>query len=183
MQQYNRHTTRLQTWDYSQNGYYFVTICTQNRECIFGDIKNGKMILNDAGKIIDKWWLELSNKFDRVGLDVYQIMPNHFHGIIIIRRGFIYETRNHELLKSNHHMGLINQTPTLGHIIRYFKAKTSFELHANGLNQKIWQRNYYDRIIRNGQELEKIKKYVSINPLIWYRDRNNLQVKMNTTNK
>lgn len=80
----DRRSIRYQGYDYSQNGAYFVTICIENRQCLLGEIKDGKMILNDAGRLVQKWWMELSNKFLRIELDAYVIMPNHFHGIISI---------------------------------------------------------------------------------------------------
>src|SRR3990167_10807240 len=79
---HHRQSIRLKYYDYSQAGYYFVTMCTQNRECLFGDIKIGQMILNAAGKMIQEWWNKLLNKFTDIQIDEYVIMPNHFHGII-----------------------------------------------------------------------------------------------------
>ncbi len=81
---HRRRSVRLKGYDYSQNGAYFVTICTQNKECLFGEIIGGKMVLNDAGLIIEKWWLELENKFSNFKLDAFVVMPNHFHAIVVI---------------------------------------------------------------------------------------------------
>lgn len=80
----HRKSNRLQHYDYSQAGYYFVTICTQHRQCLFGEIVEGHMILNDVGKIIVHWWNETKNKFPHIELDEFVTMPNHFHGIIAI---------------------------------------------------------------------------------------------------
>ncbi len=82
---HHRQSIRLKEYDYSQNGVYFITICTQNKECLFGEIEDGEMRLNDAGKIIDRWWHKMKNKFPNIELDEYIIMPNHFHGILIIQ--------------------------------------------------------------------------------------------------
>src|SRR5438876_5847110 len=81
---HHRKSIRLKNYNYSQEGAYFVTICTQNRECLFGEIKYGTMILNDAGKMIDIWWKKIFEKYSNIFLDKYVIMPNHFHGIIQI---------------------------------------------------------------------------------------------------
>jgi hypothetical protein len=81
---HHRRSIRLKHYDYSQPGAYFVTICTHNRECLFGEIVSGAMVLNDAGKMVEKWWYELNTKFLNIEPDAHIIMPNHFHGIIII---------------------------------------------------------------------------------------------------
>lgn len=80
----HRQSIRLRDYDYSQNGAYFVTICCQNKACLFGEIVNGEVRLNDAGKMVEKWWRELANKFPAIELDEFIIMPNHFHGIVVI---------------------------------------------------------------------------------------------------
>jgi len=79
-----RHLIRMQSYDYSLPGAYFITICSQNQQCLFGKIINGEMVLNNGGKIIRDWWLELEQKFPNIQLDQYIVMPNHIHGIIII---------------------------------------------------------------------------------------------------
>ena len=84
---HHRRSIRLKGYDYSQNGVYFVTICVQNRECLFGKIKNGEMILNNAGKMIEKYWHQIPEHYPNVILDVFVIMPNHVHGILIIDNG------------------------------------------------------------------------------------------------
>ena len=81
---YKRRSIRLQGYDYSSNGAYFVTICVQNKECLFGHVENGEMVLNDAGEIVQKWWNKLETKFPNITLDEHVIMPNHFHGILMI---------------------------------------------------------------------------------------------------
>jgi hypothetical protein len=105
---YHRHSIRLSGYDYSQAGEYFITICVQNREHLFGEIINDEMILNDAGKMIEKWYLELSNKFPDIATEVYCVMPNHFHAIIVNTGknvgGFVGATLR----------GCPNNEPTLG---------------------------------------------------------------------
>jgi putative transposase len=128
-----------------------VTVCVHDRNRLFGDIVDGKMITNDYGEIVIQIWKSLLQMGIR--LDVFQIMPDHFHGIIIIDRS---------------HVGVSFMKPselTLGQIIRHFKAKCSYEIHKTGLNDKIWQRNYYEHIIRSEKELHSIRKYILDNPV------------------
>jgi len=143
---------------------------------MFGKIINNKIELNEFGKIVDKKINELK-KYKNVDIDIYCVMPNHIHGIMVItnfhhRRGLIHQTRDviHQTRQFGQWMGMINHAPTLGHIIRYFKAKTS-----RLTNMKLWQRNYYEHIVRNETELEKIREYITLNPTMWDRDRNNLE--------
>lgn len=154
-----------------------MTICTQNRECVFGEIVDGKMQLNEIGNLVNTQWNKLINRFHNIELDEYVIMPNHFHGIIQI--GSIN--------------GRDDRAPTsLGRIIAYFKYQTTKSINnivgvgfsdpnISGGNtppqrkifRKIFQRNYYEHIIQNEIEYEKIKKYIQLNPIMWERDRNN----------
>lgn len=171
----HRHSTRLPHYNYSSPGFYFITICTHKHQLLFGQIKNNHITLNAIGILIEKYWHCLTKKF-KIALDVFIIMPNHIHGIIQIKNPPVrvsFMKPSIDILKSNRHMGLINQTPTLGHIIRYFKAITSKTLHQNGFNIHIWQRNYYEHIIRNQIELDKTRQYIKLNPRMWHRDRNN----------
>ena len=172
---YHRRSIRLQDYDYSQNGYYYITICTRNFVEYFGQIKNGKMILNKCGEIVKQCWDEIPQHFDNVTLDEMVIMPNHMHGIVVID-GY---SRNVSC------RGLINQTPTtkwilqknpnmvLGKIIRSFKAMSCRLIRVNGFNRFQWHRNYYERIIRDEIELYIKRKYIINNPLKWHLDRNN----------
>ncbi len=84
MNRRNRRSIRLGGYDYSHTGAYFVTICTQHRECLFGDIVNGKMILNDAGRMVQTGWDEIPTRYPGIDIDAFQIMPNHIHGIIVV---------------------------------------------------------------------------------------------------
>ena len=155
---HHRKSIRLKDYDYSSDGAYFLTICAQNKEYRFGNVINGKMVLNLAGEMIKKWLCELENKFKNVELDEYIIMPNYIHLIIFIMNG----------------------THDIPQIVQWFKTMTTNEYIRNvkqnnwkPFNQKIWQKNYYDRIIRNEKELDKIRKYIFENPLKWELDKNN----------
>ena len=170
----NRQTMRLKSWNYSWEGYYFVTICIQNHKCVLGNIVNGKISLSFIGKIIEYEWLNIPRIFANASLDYWVIMPNHIHGIIIIRRGLIHQTPDR---------GMMNHAPTQwrlmqqcgvssGKIIRYFKAKTTKLIHDKN-HAFSWQRNYYDHIIRNEQSLNQIREYIQNNPLKWDMDVEN----------
>ena len=166
-----RKNIRLKNYDYSQAGYYFVTICTQDRQKLFGEILNSKLILNDRGEMIIKWIYQLGNKFPRILIDKYIIMPNHIHCIIIVGADpCVCPKNNHE---EGGHVG-----PPLPEIVQWFKTMTTNE-YIKGVkneiyppfNKRIWQRNYYDRIIRNKQEYKKIYEYIETNTLKWEDDK------------
>jgi len=171
----NRKKNRLQNYDYSQNGMYFITICVKEREELFGKIKSGKMILNELGRIVEKCYLEITEHFDNVYLDQYIIMPNHIHGIIEIN-----QVGNAYMRSSD-----INRTKMLlSKVVQGFKAAvTRMENGYDKDNKKervyafptIWQKSFYDNIIRNEISLNKIREYIINNPKVWERDRNNVE--------
>ena len=173
----NRKSNRLKGFDYSFAGYYFVTICVHHRMNLFGTIVGGRMVLNEWGQIAHNCWHEIPKIFLNVTLDTFVVMPNHVHGIIQIRRGLIHQTQTND-------EGMINHAPTeswrlmqkhdisLGKIIRHFKAKTTKLIHNQNYTF-VWQRNYYDRIIRDERELNHIRQYIINNPIQWDTDVNN----------
>lgn len=172
----NRHSIRLKNYDYSQSGLYYVTICTENRSCIFGDIVGATrgspayMKLNEIGKIVENIWKSLPDHHP-VELDTFQIMPNHIHFIIqIIDTG---GSRQNVLGGSRP-----APTITLGTIIGLFKSECTKQINIVGATRgspkiHVWQRNYYEHIIRNENDLNKIHEYIGNNLLMWDRDRNN----------
>ncbi len=121
-ERHHRHSIRLKGYDYSQTGAYFVTICTQNRECLFGEILNVEMVLNNAGRMIEKWWLELNRKFLTVETEEYVVMPNHFHGIIVIVGADLRVCP--ELDRGTENQGAHTGAP-LPIIIQWFKTMTT----------------------------------------------------------
>ncbi|MBU3942398.1 transposase [Patescibacteria group bacterium] len=174
---FHRQSIRLRNYDYASQGLYYVTLCSQNRELYFEN--------NDIKQMIDNQWQELKNKFPNIDLDKYVIMPNHIHGIIVITnnvnndcRGEVFSPPN---ITSNKLEGgmtppLQRKKPTLGQMIAYFKYQSTKQINdflKNPLDQKLWQRNYYEHVIRNQKSLDDIRKYIRINPLNWDRDRNN----------
>jgi len=166
-------------WDYSSDGYYFVTICTKNREEFFGEIKNGIMVLNEIGCILAKFWQEISQHFPFAHIDEWIIMPNHIHGVIGINnptnqcRDRINPVSTADIWKNgftteNNPMRKIS----LGRVVHWFKGRTSFEIHKNNQNFS-WQSRFYDHIIRDEKSLDNIREYIRFNPLKWELDRNN----------
>ncbi len=180
---HHRRSIRLKGYDYSQGRAYFVTICTRNRECLLGAVQDGKMVLNDVGHIVESVWQGLPNHFPTVGLDASVIMPNHFHGIIIVGAQFIAPCR---VGRSGYaptvgrdgkadQEGVMNHAPTLGKILRTFKAASTRLIRKTTLAEFVWQRNYYEHVVRNERALNAIRRYIQVNPLLWAYDRENLQ--------
>lgn len=175
-----RKQIRLKNYDYSQSGWYFITICIQDRECILGHIKEDKMVLNEQGKMVEKWLEKISDKFNVI-LDEYQIMPNHIHTIIHLVGADPHVRPNIQTHGSDRIGSTHGSTPTLGTIIQWFKTISTNEYMENvrnkkwkSFNKRLFQRNYYEHIVRNEQDLHAIRQYIQQNPLMWTRDRNNL---------
>jgi len=177
-QKHHRQSIRLKDYDYSQEGAYYVTIDVQNRECLFGEIVNYEMNMNEAGKMIDEQWNLLSERFPAVELDVYQIMPNHFHGIIVIVGATLVVAREMAMQNTNDIRAGTRPAPTLGDIVGAFKSITTNEYIKGVENQnwprfykRVWQRNYYEHIIRNEADLHRIHAYIQSNPAQWDKDK------------
>lgn len=158
---------RLLGYDYRQAGYYFVTACTKNRACLFGNIKDGLMAVNATGKIVEKCWNDLSNHY-RCHLDFFVVMPNHIHGIIIIPEFHVDAGLKPASTETKYH--------GLTEIMRGFKTFSARRINElpDSLGEIIWQRSFYDHIIRDERGLENIRQYINNNPLQWEQDRNNL---------
>ncbi len=155
-----RKSPRLAGYDYAQEGAYFVTICVQGRLLLFGGIIDQVLTLTGAGEMVDHWWREIPNKFADVQLDHWIVMPNHFHGIVCLNRA--------------DEAGL---TTSLIDVMRWFKAMTT-NAYLRGVkadnwppfDKRLWQRSYYDHIIRSQADLNRIREYVLNNPLRWRED-------------
>ncbi|EET21287.1 conserved hypothetical protein [Francisella philomiragia subsp. philomiragia ATCC 25015] len=175
----NRKNLRLQHYDYSSNGAYFVTICVNNRECLFGDIIDGQMCLNDAGLMIDEIYHDLENKFTNIQCGKYVIMPNHFHCVIHICNDVKSNVGVNLCVDPKLEKGEHAGTP-LHKIIQWFKTMTT-NAYINGVKTKnwqpfdkrLWQRNYYEHIIRNEKSYNEIVKYIQLNSLKWELDELN----------
>jgi len=182
---HHRHSIRLSGYDYSQEGLYFITICVQDRKCLFGKIVGvenlqPKMILNDAGKIADNCWLEIPEHFPNAVLHEHIVMPNHIHGIIeLIKSGShndsesnngvqIFEPRRNQFQKIiPHSIGSIVRGYKIG-VTKWFRNNTV--VVQNFEPQPIWQRNYYEHIIRDEKSYQRISEYIINNPKNWKED-------------
>jgi len=188
---HHRRSIRLKGYDYSKAGLYFITLCCQNREHLFGEIKNGEMIFNDAGNMVNKEWLALTRRFTNIQLHEYQLMPNHFHSIIEIidienTNGNVGATLVVATNGNRQPQGLHQQPQpvpqplkkTVGDIIGAFKSITTDEyivgvktLGWSPFNKKVWQRDYFEHIIRDEQEYFRITEYIINNPKSWKTDK------------
>jgi putative transposase len=193
---HHRRSVRLKGYDYSQAGLYFITICCQDRKCRFGKIENGEMILNELGTIAYNEWIKLVERFTSFELDVFQIMPNHMHGIILLNDVAGADT----LAQLGQPQGLAptdavaengsitdcddigtgaSPAPTnatIGEIIGAYKSLVfngclKIYKSKNDLMGKLWQRNYYEHIIRNAKSYENISNYIINNPAKWAEDK------------
>jgi REP element-mobilizing transposase RayT len=176
----NRQSIRLKNYDYSQPGYYFITICTQDRIHRFGKIIHEKMRLNDAGEIVADEWKKTPIMRKNIQLDEWIIMPNHFHTIIIVGARCTRPMNNTRPLTENGRKvnGRMQSAPTdsrvvLGDIIRGFKSSVTKRVRQlpNMNDTKLWQRNYWEHIIRNENELNHIRNYIRHNPQKWEMDQ------------
>ncbi len=150
---HSRRSIRLKDYDYSQQGAYFVTICTRNGQCLFGEIVTGTMRPNESGELIQGLWCELPNRYANLDLDAFVLMPNHLHGIIV----------------------LTDQAPTLARVVRTFKSISAILLNRllSRTGRPVWQRNYYEHIIRNERSLNAVREYILNNPARWSDDPEN----------
>jgi len=207
---HHRRSIRLKGYDYSQAGLYFITICVQHRECLFGHIAVGanpcgcpdggrpEMILNDAGKMVETEWLGLKTRFSNIELHEYVVMPNHFHGILEIIGASLVDTpvslvdtpNDNRQPQQGQPQGIAPTTldtpkttrdcpndKTVGDMMDAFKSITTVQ-YIRGVknsgwkpfNGKLWQRNYYENIIRNEKAYENISAYILNNPAKWKGD-------------
>lgn len=165
-------SARLEKWDYSSAGYYFVTICTKNREPYFGQIFNDQMQLSKMGHIAHKYWLTIPNHFPFVTLDKFMVMPNHVHGIIIIKNHYPHvETPNLGVSTNQSHPNYW-KSGCLGAIINQYKRVCTIKIRENGLFFA-WQSRYYDHVIKNEKSFWAIRKYIEENPIRWESDEQN----------
>jgi putative transposase len=178
---HHRGSIRLKEYDYSQPGGYFVTLCTHRRECILGDIADGNVQLNQFGEIVKEEWLRTEQIRPEITMDEFMVMPNHMHGIIMIRNDIpnISVGAYRRTPKDRAHINapLRREPKTLGSIIAGFKSVVT---HRINLLRKtpltpIWQRNYYEHVIRDEENLNRIRQYIIDNPVKWDEDEENPQ--------
>ena len=150
---------RLKGYDYSQSGGYFVTICTEHRRCTLGEVVGGLVQLSSAGQIVESIWSGLPGRFAGIEIDAYVVMPNHFHGIVMVP-DWVDGARE-------------SASTALGAIIRAFKAASCRAVRTSNQSEFGWQRNYYEHVIRNEADLDRVRRYVVENPLRWELDEEN----------
>ncbi len=183
-----RKTKRLKGFDYSESGFYFITICTNDFKHYFGEIKNHYMFLNEAGCMLYRNWENLEKEFDIVIPQEFIVMPNHIHGIIELRnkslqpvvgaypcdRPCILSNRN----STDNHKGYpyVRNTTSLGDVVGAFKSRTTGEYIKMVKNKlclpfpgKLWQKNYYERIVDNEKDYDNIAEYIIYNPNQWLK--------------
>jgi REP element-mobilizing transposase RayT len=174
-QKHHRRSIRLKGYDYTQSGAYFVTICAYQRMHVFGEIVNGEMILNDTGEIARDEWFKTEKLRPYVELyeDEFVVMPNHAHGIIWIVEN-VGTRRRRVPTAESFGKPVKGSIPT---IVRAYKSAVTYAVNgAQGVRGAVlWQKNYYEHIIRNDRELNNIGWYILNNPLNWQLDRDNLQ--------
>ncbi len=163
---HHRRSIRLDGYDYSQTGCYFVTLCTFNRECQFGEIMNGAMQLNEIGTIAAEEWTKTAEIRNGISLDKWVVMPNHLHGIIAI-------ASPHTSLGDRPVAPTGPAANSLGAIIANYKATVTRRINRlqDEPSEKLWQRNYWDHVIRNDADLTRIREYIVNNPAQWELDK------------
>jgi putative transposase len=171
MIKHGRKTNRLLGYDYSQCGHYFITTCVNDRCCVFGDVDNFEMKLNNLGRIVKNQWLWLAKQYSYVELDEFVVMPNHVHGIIINNQNHVGTGRDLSLRDA----GLFQSVKIkpLPELVGAFKTTSSKLIHEKGVSDFKWQRSYYDHIICDDDALDNIREYIMNNPVQWEFDRNN----------
>ena len=173
-QKHHRRSIRLPGYDYSQAGAYFVTIVAQNRETLFGEVVNAEMKLSQFGQIADECWRAIPEHFPNVELGAHVIMPNHVHGIILINeddsRNNVGATQCVAPTAPGIRRPKGPKQRSLGSIIGSFKSAVSHKINKQLSATGIWQRNYYEHIIRDETSLEKIRTYIIDNPHNWETD-------------
>ncbi len=191
---HHRQSIRMPGYDYSQAGAYFITLCTHQRAHLFGEIIDGRMTLNDAGLIAQNCWNAIPEHFPLVYLDEFIIMPNHIHGIVVINNvGEIHESpnehtrhvraNNHSPNEHKRHVRAIHESPLqmtiverrnmiIPKLIGRFKMQAAKQINLGRYTPGIpvWQRNYWERIIRDEREMQSVRQYIRNNPAQWQHD-------------
>ncbi|NEP14968.1 MAG: transposase [Symploca sp. SIO2C1] len=152
----SRRSIHLPEYDYTQPGAYFITTCSWQRQCLFGDINHGQMKLSRYGETVKFNWFNLTRVYPYVNLDAFVLMPNHLHGIIVLTEQAIATRKHHGL-------------PEVVRGLKTFSARRINQLR-NNRGVPVWQRGYYEKVIRNEQSLQNIREYIINNPLGWEKD-------------
>jgi REP element-mobilizing transposase RayT len=198
---HHRRSIRLAGHDYSLPGAYFVTTCTRQGLCLFGKVEDGRMRLNPAGKMVAEAWGSLGSEFDFIVIDDFVVMPNHLHGVIWLKREGEHEVRPYDEDEGDCPSGLVGPSGegehevrpyddgrmprgtarrSLGRVIQRFKSITTVRYiegakrsEWRSFHGKLWLRNYFERVVRNDDELNAIRAYIATNPSRWRDDPEN----------
>ncbi len=176
---HHRQSIRLRDYDYSQTGGFFATLCTHRRECILGDIVDANVRLNQFGEIVREEWLRTEQIRPEIKMDEFVVMPNHMHGIIMICNHIpnvsVGAYRCTPQDRAHIHAPLRRKPKTLGSIIAGFKSVVTHRINSfrENSNSPFWQRNYYEHVIRDEEDLNRIRQYIIDNPLRWDEDEDN----------
>ena len=167
---YSRRSPRLPGYDYRQSGTYFVTVCAEQMRLQFGTILDGELQLNSLGQLVSDEWKRLALARANVKLDRFVVMPNHVHGLIMIGEE---EERDSRQISGAETGAVTIQASSLGAIVGQFKAAVSRRAKTEGVagDTRIWQRGYYDHIVRDERSLNEIRRYILENPAKWHDDR------------
>jgi REP element-mobilizing transposase RayT len=177
---HRRRSLRLRDYAYTQVGAYFVTVCAYQRKCLFGEVVDGEMAVNDIGRIVAEEWLRSAEIRQEIELDAFVVMPNHIHGIVVITHvGKAGDVGAHGRAPLRTGDNFPYRPPrSLGSFIAGFKSactKRINELRALP-GTPVWQRNYFEHVIRNEGDLNAIREYIATNPLCWFEDKENPEV-------
>lgn len=192
-----RNSLRLQGYDYAQPGGYFVTICTYGRRCVLGEIVDGRMLLSELGRVVEDAWAMIPEHFKDTRADVFQVMPNHLHGIVEIKEarganmvrqadevnGAIVWARHVVPIQKNAKEKFGKPRPgTLSTIIGSFKAAVTRQLRRQGkyIEHSIWHRNFHDHVIRDDVDRFFVERYIELNPILWDLDADNAALDENS---
>lgn len=183
-----RRSLRLRAYDYSSAGAYFVTVCVRGRQLRLGEIVDGEARLWMEGQMVREVWEGLEDRVSTVGTDAFVVMPNHVHGIVVIQAGtgsppsdlVVVEATgamNHAPTPASLDSTVgVERAPTLGEVVRVFKAVSTRWIREVGDPEFGWQRNYYELVIRNEREMERARAYIAGNPARWAEDADNPRV-------
>jgi REP element-mobilizing transposase RayT len=168
-QKHHRRSIRLPEYDYTRPGGYFVTIAAYGRECLFGEVVGGEVVLNDMGRIAEECWRAIPEHFPNAELGVYVVMPNHLHGIIILHEhGRGTKFRAPTATSEQFQKPVEGSIPT---IVRTYKAAVTRHVGRELDGGVVWQKNYYEHIIRNDEDANRIHRYIEANPAMWAEDK------------
>jgi putative transposase len=173
--QHHRRSIRLREYDYSSEGMYYVTLCEKSGKSSFGEVVGREMRLSAIGEIVKQCWEEIPKHFENAQLDRHVIMPNHVHGILMLGKSLVGTRHAVSLRAISKEIGEHFAKPIQGSlptIMRSFKSAVTKEAHLVGYSSFVWQSRFYDHIIRDGRDLDRIRRYILDNPMNWENDEN-----------